>query len=60
MAIQVRVMNFKIFLEEIEGDAQELASKLFESDLWFNYNFVPKAVSDKIKVMPQTSKRIIQ
>ena len=53
MAIQVRVMNFKIFLEEIEGDAQELASKLFESDLWFNYDFVPKAVSDKIKVMPQ-------
>lgn len=56
LGIQIQGMTFKIFLEELEGNAEELAYQIFESDLWFNFDLVPETVSDKIKIMPQKVK----
>lgn len=56
LGIQIQGMAFKIFLEELDGYAEELSSLLFESELWFSFDFVSKNISDKIKIMPQKEK----
>ena len=53
LGIQIQGMAFKLFLEKLDGNAEILASLIFESNLWFNFDFIPETVSDKTKIMPQ-------